>query len=75
MVASVQREFADQGTQLALSLPLSRANFCLGKLAGFSVCAVALALLFALALGLVSGAGSGTLWLRPALWGASLAAS
>jgi hypothetical protein len=74
VVASVQREFADQGVQFALSLPLARASFCLGKLAGFAVCAVALALLFALALGLTPNSSQGAPWLRTALWGASLAA-
>jgi hypothetical protein len=73
-VASVQREFADQGIQLALSLPLARASFCAGKLAGFAVCAIALALLFALALGVAPNPGQDAPWLRVALWGASLAA-
>jgi hypothetical protein len=74
VVASIQREFADQGVQLALSLPLTRAGYCAGKLAGFAVCAIVLALLFALALGLSSNSGQGMPWLRAALWGASLAA-
>ena len=74
VVASVQREFADQGVQLALSLPITRANFCLGKLAGFGACAVALAMLFALALWLAPHVGAGIPWINLGCWTASLAA-
>lgn len=74
VVASVQREFADQGVQLALSLPITRASFCAGKLAGFGVCAVALAILFALVLWLSPHAGPGVSWINLGCWTASLAA-
>src|SRR6202044_1397301 len=40
VIGTVQAEFADQGVQLALSLPITRAGFCAGKLAGFVACAV-----------------------------------
>jgi ABC-type transport system involved in multi-copper enzyme maturation permease subunit len=74
VVASVQREFADQGVQLALSLPITRASFCAGKLAGFGACAVALAILFALMLWLSPHAGAGVPWIGLVCWTASLAA-
>lgn len=74
VVAGVQREFADQGVQLALSLPISRTSFCLGKLAGYAACAFALAFLFTLAVGLAPSFGQGASWPGAMLWGASLAA-
>jgi hypothetical protein len=74
VVASVQRESADQGVQLALSLPITRASFCAGKLAGFAACAVALALLFALMLWLSPHSGPGIPWTGLCCWAASLAA-
>jgi ABC-type transport system involved in multi-copper enzyme maturation permease subunit len=74
VVASVQREFADQGVQLALSLPITRAGFCVGKLAGFAACATALALLFALMLMLSPHSGAGIPWNSLGCWTASLAA-
>ena len=70
VVSSVQREFADQGVALTLAHPVARSSFCLGKLAGFAVCAVLLAFLFAFAL--VAGPAADIS--RAALWGASLAA-
>jgi len=70
VVSSVQREFADQGVALTLSLPVGRSSFCLGKLSGFAVCALLLAALFAGALVMGPSAQAG----RAALWGASLAA-
>jgi ABC-type transport system involved in multi-copper enzyme maturation permease subunit len=70
VVASVQREFADKGVDLALSLPVTRASFALGKLWGFALCALILALLFTLILVLILGAPA----LPGALWGLSLAA-
>jgi ABC-type transport system involved in multi-copper enzyme maturation permease subunit len=74
VVASVQREFADQGIQLALSLPITRASFCAGKLAGFAACAVLLALLFGLMLWLSPHVGAGIPWASLGCWAASLAA-
>jgi ABC-type transport system involved in multi-copper enzyme maturation permease subunit len=68
-VTSVLREFADKGVDLTLSLPVSRASFALGKLTGFALYALALSVVFALAL--VLGAGAPlmqTFW-----WCASLA--
>ena len=65
--ASVMREVNDKGLELMLSLPLARSSHYLGRLAGFSVMAVALAFLFALPL---------LVWAGPrvvALWATSLA--
>jgi hypothetical protein len=64
---SVMREVNDKGLELMLSLPLARAGHYLGRLAGFSVVAAALALVFALPL--VAWAGPGAV----ALWAISLA--
>jgi hypothetical protein len=64
---SVLRETTDKGLELMLSLPLTRTAQYLGRLAGFVVCAAALALFFALPL---------LFWARPAavaLWALSLA--
>lgn len=65
--ASVMREVNDKGLELMLSLPLARSSHYLGRLAGFSLMAVALALVFALPL---------LAWASPgmvALWATSLA--
>ena len=65
--ASVMREVNDKGLELMLSLPLARSSHYLGRLAGFSAMAVALAFLFALPL---------LVWADPgvvALWATSLA--
>jgi ABC-type transport system involved in multi-copper enzyme maturation permease subunit len=65
--ASVMREVDDKGLELMLSLPLARSSHYLGRLAGFSVVAMALAFLFALPL---------LVWGSPvvvALWATSLA--
>jgi len=64
---SVLREINDKGLELMLSLPLTRGAQYLGRLAGFAICAAALAVLFALPL---------LFWARPAavaLWALSLA--
>jgi hypothetical protein len=64
---SVLREINDKGLELMLSLPLTRGVHYLGRLAGFIVCAAALAVVFALPL---------LLWADPAvvaLWALSLA--
>lgn len=47
VVTSIVRETADKGTELLLSLPLSRTQYYLGKLAGFVACAVICAACFA----------------------------
>ena len=65
--ASVMREVNDKGLELMLSLPLARASHYLGRLAGFSIMAAILALVFALPL---------LAWAHPgavALWAVSLA--
>jgi ABC-type Na+ efflux pump permease subunit len=64
---SVLREINDKGLELMLSLPLTRGAHYLGRLAGFVICAAALAIVFALPL---------LLWADPAvvaLWALSLA--
>lgn len=50
VVTSIVREAADKGTELLLSLPLSRTQYYLGKLAGFIACAVTCAACFAVVL-------------------------
>jgi ABC-type transport system involved in multi-copper enzyme maturation permease subunit len=67
VVSSTLREIQDKGLELMLSLPLSRSTHYLGRLAGYALCGVALALVFSAAL---------LLWVPPlpaALWGLSLA--
>jgi hypothetical protein len=64
--ASVIRERGDKGLELMLSLPLTRASYYLGRLAGFAAVAGVLALAFALPL--LAWAGPGAV----ALWAASL---
>jgi len=48
VVTSMVREFDDKGLELALALPLPRAGYLLGKLAGFAALALVPALLFGL---------------------------
>lgn len=48
VATSVVRESGDKGTELLLSLPISRTAYYLGKLAGFSACGALLAGCFAL---------------------------
>jgi low affinity Fe/Cu permease len=60
--ASVMREVNDKGLELMLSLPLTRSSHYLGRLAGFSVMAVALALVFALPLLIWASPGAVALW-------------
>ena len=67
VAASVVRESNDKVLELALALPLSRAQYYLGKLAGYAACGACLAVVFCLPL---------LLWAPPAgvaLWGLSLA--
>jgi ABC-type transport system involved in multi-copper enzyme maturation permease subunit len=67
VTAGTLREIQDKGLELMLSLPLSRSTHYLGRLAGYALCGVALALVFSAAL---------LLWVPPlpaALWGLSLA--
>jgi ABC-type transport system involved in multi-copper enzyme maturation permease subunit len=46
VVTSVVRELNDKGTDLLLSLPISRTTYYLGKLAGFAACGAILAGIF-----------------------------
>ena len=66
VVASVVREFSDKGIELLASLPVPRAAYFVGKLAGFAGIALVSALACALAL----------VWFAPpgqvAVWAASL---
>lgn len=67
VAACAAREASDRALEFALTLPLSRAEYYLGKLAGFATGAVMLAVLFALPL---------LLWAQPtavAAWCVSLA--
>ena len=67
VITSMVRESNDKGTELLLSLPISRTTYYLGKLAGFALCGVALAAAFSLVM---------LLWSTPlavAAWFASLA--
>nr|VFK55451.1 MAG: hypothetical protein BECKTUN1418F_GA0071002_10683 [Candidatus Kentron sp. TUN]VFK61433.1 MAG: hypothetical protein BECKTUN1418E_GA0071001_10663 [Candidatus Kentron sp. TUN] len=43
VITGMVREFNDKGLMLVLSLPISRANYLLGKLIGFSLLAISLA--------------------------------
>ena len=65
--AGTLREIQDKGLELLLALPISRATYYLGRLAGFAVGGTALAAIFSAAL---------LFWAPPlqvALWGISLA--
>jgi ABC-type transport system involved in multi-copper enzyme maturation permease subunit len=67
VVASVAREANDKGLELALALPVSRSAYYTGKLLGFAVAGVVLAVVFALPL---------LIWAKPAdlaAWWLSLA--
>ena len=66
VVTSALREFQDKGVELVLSLPVPRWVYLVGKLTGFSVLALALAL----GCGLVVSAYAP--WLQSVLWGVSL---
>jgi hypothetical protein len=74
--ASVMREVNDKGLELMLSLPLARASPYLGRLAGFSIMATILALVFALPLLAWADPGAVALWaISLALEGALVAAA
>jgi ABC-type transport system involved in multi-copper enzyme maturation permease subunit len=68
VISSVSREFQDKGLDMALALDLPRGHYLLGKLAGFSAVAAALAL--AVGIPLLALAG----WEPVAQWTLSLAA-
>ncbi len=67
VVTSMVREANDKGLELILALPLPRASYFFGKLAGFVTVAIVLALLFGLPLVLFAP------WLQVGAWTASLA--
>ena len=50
VITSMVREFADKGFELVLSLPVRRATYLLGKLAGFSLLALVVSVLCTLPL-------------------------
>ncbi len=50
VVTSIVRESNDKGTELLLSLPISRTTYYFGKLAGFAACGSALAGIFSAAM-------------------------
>jgi ABC-type transport system involved in multi-copper enzyme maturation permease subunit len=67
VVASVRREIDDRRLELSLALPIPRSRHYLGRLAGFALCGLVLACLFAAPL---------LLWAAPAAvgaWAVSLA--
>ncbi len=67
VVTSMVREFNDKVMELILSRPIRRSSYFFGKLAGFALVALVLALIFSLPLALFAPAP------RVALWGLSLA--
>ena len=62
VVASVARERGDRGLEFALTLPVSRAQYYLGKLAGFATCAALVATSFAVPMLLWSELASIAAW-------------
>lgn len=66
IITSMVREFNDKGVDLVLSLPIPRASYFVGKLLGYSLCALALAAIFAGALLFYSSP------VQVVLWGVSL---
>lgn len=67
VIASVSREFQDKGLEMVLALDLPRAHYVLGRLGGFLLIAVSLAIAATFPL-LLSGS-----WEAAAQWGLSLA--
>ena len=67
VVTSMVREFNDKVMELILSRPIPRSSYFFGKLAGYAMAALALALIFSLPLALFAPAP------RVAIWGLSLA--
>src|SRR5712692_8630721 len=58
VASSTMREFDDKELERMLSLPLSRSTQYLGRLAGFALCGIALAVAYALPLLLWAPAGT-----------------
>ncbi len=62
VVTSMAREFNDKGLQLILSHPVARSSYYIGKLTGFALIALALALLTATALAVYAPMGALLAW-------------
>lgn len=62
VVTSMVREFNDKGPELLLALPLPRAGYVLGKLAGFSALALVPALLFGVLMAFLAPPAQTALW-------------
>ncbi len=62
VVNSMAREFREKGLELALSLPIDRTQYYLGKLLGFSLIAVLVATICAAAAGWVTAWGAALAW-------------
>ena len=63
VITSMVRESGDKGTELLLSLPLSRTAYYLGKLGGFAACGATFAVTFALVMLVWSPPKAVALWL------------
>jgi ABC-type transport system involved in multi-copper enzyme maturation permease subunit len=62
VVTSMVREANDKGLQLVLALPLPRAGYLFGKLAGFATLAMILAVLFGLLVAVLASPQQALLW-------------
>lgn len=62
IVSSMVRELNDKGVELVLSLPVARASYFFGKLAGFSALAALIAVLCTLCVTVYTPAGQAALW-------------
>lgn len=62
IITSMVREYNDKGLELFLALPMPRASYFFGKLAGFGACAGLLAALFCLPLLLYAPPAAVALW-------------
>lgn len=62
VVTSMVREFNDKGLELVLALPMPRASYLLGKLAGFAALSMIPALLFGLLTAFFSPPAQAALW-------------
>lgn len=62
VVTSVVREYSDKGTELILSLPISRTTYYLGKLAGYVASGTVLAAVFSLVMLLWSPSIAVAVW-------------
>lgn len=62
VVTSIVRESNDKGTELLLSLPISRTTYYFGKLAGFAACGSVLAGIFSVVMLFWSPPGAVAVW-------------